>query len=205
MSTANHYHDEEILGKAYDARLMRRLMRYVKPHRWALIIAVFTLLTNAVMQTALAFLAKKGIDEHIIPGVEEGFGMVALAYLIINLFLLGSTFGQVYITMLLGQRVQHDIRMQIFKHLQRLHLGFYDRNPVGRMVTRVTNDVNTLNEMFASGVVNIIGDVLMLVFYVAALFYVNWKLTLVLFMTLPALILVTFVFRAKAREAYRTV
>jgi len=205
VSGAAQYHEEEVLGKAYDARLMRRLMRYVKPYKWVAIVAVIVLLIVAVLQTGLAFVAKWAIDDFIKPGVKEGFENMAIAYLGISVAVFAFTFAQIWITMLLGQKVQHDIRMQVFGHVQKLHLGYFDKNPVGRLVTRVTNDVNTLNELFSSGVVNIIGDLLMIIFYVAALFYVSWKLALVVFITVPLLLLVSFVFRAKARDAYRIV
>lgn len=205
MSKADSYHEEEVLGKAYDARLMKRLLRYIKPYKWVLVLAILALLFNAIFQTSLAFITKWGIDKNIMAGKMEGFKLLALAYLGVVVLLLGSTYTQIYVTMWLGQKVQNDIRMEIFHRLQKLHLGFYDKNPVGRLVTRVTNDVNTLNELFSSGVVNIIGDILMLVFFVAALFYVNWKLALITFISLPLLLLATFIFRAKARNAYRIV
>ncbi|MFC1475244.1 ABC transporter ATP-binding protein [Candidatus Zixiibacteriota bacterium] len=203
--SAKSFHDEEILGKAYDARLMKRLLGYTKPYIGVIILAVFTLILNAAFQTSLAFVTKKGIDDFIVPGISEGFQILALVYVVIVVLQLFSTYTQIYITMWLGQKVQDDIRMEIYSHLQKLHPGFYDKNPVGRLVTRVTNDVNTLNEMFSSGVVNIIGDILMLVFFVGALFYVNWKLALVTFISLPLLIVATFYFRYRARDAYREV
>lgn len=205
MSAAAGFHEEEVLGKAYDARLMKRLLKYTRPYRWAIVLAVFVLIAIGLLQTSLAFITKSGIDEYIMPGKAEGFGNIALLYLGIIIILLFATYLQIYLTMWLGQKVQHDIRMQIFRHLQGLHLGYYDKNPVGRMVTRVTNDVNTLDELFSSGVVSIIGDVLMLIFFVAALIYVNWKLALVTFVSLPLLLVATFFFRAKARDAYRVV
>ncbi|UCD65213.1 MAG: ABC transporter ATP-binding protein [Candidatus Zixiibacteriota bacterium] len=184
---------------------MRRLLKYTRSYRWIIVLAVLVLLVSAVLQTALAFVTKIGIDEYIMARQAEGFETIALSYLAIIIVLLGLTYAQIYLTMWLGQQVQHDIRMQVFRHLQKLDLSFYDKNPVGRMVTRVTNDVNTLNELFSSGVVNIIGDVLMLVFFVGALIYVNWRLALVTFISLPLLLVVTFVFRARARSAYRAV
>ena len=205
MSAANNYHEEETLGKAYDARLMRRLLRYVRPYTGLVALAVLMLILNAGFHTSLAFITRWAIDDHIVAGVAEGFALVALAYMGVILLLTLSTYGQIYLTMWLGQKVQHDVRMQVFRKLQKLHLAFFDKNPVGRMVTRVTNDVNTLNEMFSSGVVNIIGDILMLVLFVSALIWVSWKLSLVTFISLPLLLLVTFTFRSKARSAYRAV
>lgn len=203
--SAKSFHEEEVLGKAYDARLMKRLLVYTRPYRKVIVGAVVILLLNALFQTSLAFVTKRGIDNHIMPKVEEGFYLLALLYLAIIILQMLTTYAQIYITMWLGQKVQDDIRMEVFSHLQKLHLGFYDKNPVGRMVTRVTNDINTLNELFSDGVVNIIGDILMLVFFIGALFYVNWKLALVTFISLPLLITATFYFRLKARDAYRQV
>lgn len=204
MRTAG-FHEEEVLGKAYDARLMKRLMVYIKPFRWYVALAVVLLLLSAGFQTALAFITKKGIDENIMVGVRDGFATIALIYLGLILVNLAVNFFQIYLTAWLGQKVQDKIRMQVFSHLQRLHLSFYDKNPVGRMVTRVTNDINTLDELFSSGVANIIGDILMLGFFIGALVYVNWKLALVTFISLPFLVVATFVFRKKARDAYRLV
>ena len=152
MSAAAQFHDEEILGKAYDSRLMKRLLKYTRSYRWIIVAAIVILLLTAVLQTALAFVTKTGIDEHIVPKNTDGFGMVALTYLAIILLLLALSYGQIYLTMWLGQRIQHDIRMQIFRHLQKLDLSFYDKNPVGRMVTRVTNDVNSMEMFITHGV-----------------------------------------------------
>ncbi len=204
MST-KQIHDEEVLGKAYDARLMKRLLVYTKPYKWVVLLAVSMLVLNALFQTALAFITKTGIDDYILAGTADHFDILALKYLGIIFGLLIVTFFQIYSTMWLGQKVQDDIRMELFAHLQKLHLGYYDKNPVGRLLTRVTNDINTLNELFSSGVVNIIGDILMLGFFVSALLYVNWRLACITFISLPVLLVSTFFFRGKARDAYRVV
>ncbi len=204
MSAVN-YHEEEALGKAYDARLMRRLLGYMRPYRWVVVAAAAFIFLAASAQISLAFVTKHGIDKYIETQTTEGFGNVALLYLGIIVLILVFSYAQVMSTVWLGQHVQHDLRIQIFRHLQRLHLGFFDRNPVGRLVTRVTNDVNTLNEMFSSGVVSIIGDIFMLCLIVGAMLYMNWQLALITFVVVPLLVLVTFAFRAKARDAYRVV
>jgi len=205
MSATNRYHEEEVLGKAYDGRLMRRLLTYMKPYRRVVVLAVVFIFFAAVAQTSLAFITKYGIDHYIEQEVSDGFFNVALMYLgAISLILLFSL-GQIITTVWIGQKVQHDLRMQVFRHLQQLHLGFFDRNPVGRLVTRVTNDVNTLNEMFSTGVVAIIGDIFTITLIVGGMLYLNWQLALITFTALPLLVFVTFVFRAKAREAYRRV
>jgi len=203
--TTHNYHEEEALGKAYDARLMKRLLRYLHPYRWVVATAVVLLLVSSLFQISLTFLIQIGIDDYIKAGDKQGLGIIALLYIGAILLALAASYAQLYSTMWLGQKVQHDIRMQVFRHLQKLHLGFFDKNPVGRLVTRVTNDVNVLNEMFSSGVVTIIGDIFMLVLIVGALLYYNWQLALITFIVLPLLVMVTFFFKAKVRNVYREV
>ncbi|MEW5924037.1 MAG: ABC transporter ATP-binding protein [Candidatus Zixiibacteriota bacterium] len=205
MADYNNYHEEEVLGKAYDARLMRRLLSYVRPYRWQLGLAVFLLVSGSLLQLLLPVMIQIGIDKYLVTKNFAGLPQIALAYagILVAVFIL--QYVQMYITMFIGQKVQYDIRMQIFRHLQRLHLGFFDRNPVGRLVTRVTNDVNVLDEMFSSGLVSVFGDIITLAGIVVALLYYNWKLALLTFMVMPLLILATLVFRKKVREIYRQV
>ncbi len=203
--TANNYHEEEVLGRAYDSLLMKRLLRYLKPYRRVVAAAVALLLLSSLFQISLIFLTQIGIDDYIAVGDRSGLAMIALLYLGAILMALLASYAQLYATMWLGQKVQHDIRRQIFNHLQKLHVGYFDRNPVGRLVTRVTNDVNVLNEMFSSGVVTIIGDIFMLILIVSALLYYNWHLALITFVVLPLLVAATFAFRAKVRHVYREV
>ena len=205
MSAAGQYHEEEALGKAYDARLMKRLLRYVRPYRWMVAVAVALLLINSVAQISLTFLTQIAIDDYIGAGNQSGLLSLSLGFLGVVLLVLGTTYAQMYLTLWLGQRVLDDIRMQVFSHLQKLHLQFFDKNPVGRLLTRATNDVNVLNEMFSSGVVSVIGDIFMLILIVGALLYYNWQLALITFLVMPILIVATFMFRARARDAYRTV
>jgi len=203
--SANSFHEEEALGKAYDSRLMKRLLKYVRPYRLTVSVAVVLLLLSSISQIVQVFLVKVGVDDYIMPGVKDGFTWIILAYLGVMVLTFVTRYTQYYLTQWLGQKVQHDIRMQTFRHLQRLHLGFYDKNPVGRLVTRVTNDINVLNEMFSTGVVNIIGDIFMLVLIVGVMMYINWQLALITFIVLPFLVVITFLFRARARGAYREV
>jgi ATP-binding cassette subfamily B protein len=205
MNPSAGFHEEEALGKAYDSRLMKRLLSYLKPYRRWVVLAVVLLLIYSAVQIAVAFLTQIAIDEYIAVDDLSGLQMICLIFIGVIVVGFVAQYGQLYITQWLGQSVQHDIRMQIFSHLQRLHLGFFDRNPVGRLVTRVSNDVNVLNEMFSSGVVSIIGDIFMLVLIVGALLYYNWQLALITFVVVPFLVLATFIFRAKVREIYRKV
>ena len=205
MTSSKEFHEEEALGKAYDSRLMKRLLIYMRPYSLWVVFAIILIFLGAAAQISLAFITKHGIDQYIEKGIAEGFQSVAFSYLGVIVLILAFTYAQIMVTVWLGQKVQHDLRMQIFRHLQNLHTGFFDKNPVGRLVTRVTSDVNTLNELFSSGVVAMIGDVFVILLIVGAMLYINWQLALITFIVLPLLFIVTFIFRAKARDAYRVV
>lgn len=198
-------HQEEALGKAYDSRLMKRLLTYLRPYKRQVAIGVIFLLVASVVQIAMVFLLKTGIDEFIASKDSAGLALIAGVFAIAILLGFFIEYIQLYLTTWLGQRVQDDLRMQIFRHVQKLHLGYFDRTPVGRVVTRLTNDVNALNEMFSSGVVTVIGDIFMLVLIIGAMLYLNWELALITFATLPLLIGATLIFRAKVRDVYRIV
>jgi ATP-binding cassette subfamily B protein len=202
---AEVFHEEEALGKAYDSRLMKRLLTYIKPYLWAVVAAVFLLLAVSLLQVAVPYLIQVAIDDYIKPGDMEGLNSIALVFLAVLVGGALTRYLQTYLTVWLGQRVLHDIRRQVFGHVQRLQLAFFDKNPVGRLVTRITSDVNTLDEMFSSGVVTIIGDIFTLVLIVAALLHYNWQLALITFAVVPLLVGATFIFRAKVRNVYREV
>jgi ATP-binding cassette subfamily B multidrug efflux pump len=203
--SAENYHVEEALGKAYDSRLMKRLLTYLRPYKLQVTLGVIFLLTASAIQIGMVFLLKTGIDKYIGAGDSAGLATIALVFAGAILVGFGTDYIELYLTTWLGQRVQDDLRMQIFRHVQKLHMGYFDRTPVGRLVTRVTNDVNALNEMFSSGVVAVIGDIFMLTLIVGAMLYLNWKLALITFGVLPLLIGATLVFRAKVRNVYRIV
>ncbi len=202
---AENYHEEEALGKAYDGRLMKRLLKYAKPYQASLGIATILLIGGSALQLLLPVTIQIGIDEYLMTKDIGGLGEITLVYggILVASFIL--SYLQLFITMLVGQKVQYDIRMEIFGHLQKLHMQFFDKNPVGRLVTRVTNDVNVLNEMFSSGLVAIFGDIITLIGIVIALLYYNWQLALLTFAVLPLLIIATAIFRKMARQAYRDV
>lgn len=199
------YHEEEALGKAYDSRLMKRLLRYMRPYRWWAALAVLLLLLGSVSRLVQVKLTQVAIDQNIVPKESEGFLDIVLLFLGVMAITFVASFAQTFLTQWLGQKVQYDIRIQLFKHLQKLHLGFFDRNPVGRLLTRVTNDVNVLNEMFSSGVVTIIGDLVMIFLIVGYMLVENWRLALITLAALPLLVAATVVFRKKVREVYRDV
>ena len=176
--TAENYHQEEALGKAYDSRLMKRLLTYLRPYKPQVAIGVVLLIVGSSVQVGMVFLIKSGIDTYIAQGDVAGLGMLAVTFAGAILVAFGAGYAELYIMTWLGQRVQDDIRMQIFKHIQKLHTGYFDRTPVGRIVTRITNDVNALNEMFSSGVIAVIGDIFMLTLIVGALLFqpLGWAL-----------------------------
>jgi ATP-binding cassette subfamily B protein len=205
MPEADAFHEEEALGKAYDARLMRRLVRYLRPYRWHVALAVGVLMLAAATQVVGPWLTKLIIDEAIPQGDREYLTLLAVGFL--TAVVLGALlqYVQAIITTWLGQSVMYDLRAEIFEKLQRIDLRFYDKNPVGRLMTRMTNDVETLNNLFSSGLVTVFGDIFMLSFIVIAMLKMNWQLALVSFSVLPLVFYAAFLFRARVRKAYRDI
>ena len=199
------FHDEEILGKAYDSVLMRRLLRYLRPYRRLVGFALAAIISNAGLQLVQPYLMKVAIDQHIATGNLAGLDRIALLFLAILLGSFTLEFLQTWMLQLTGQRIMFDMRMQIYEHLQRLDVGFYDRNPVGRLMTRVTTDVDVLNDLFTAGVVSIFGDIFMLAGITIVLFVMDWRLALVALAVIPLIAMVTQWFRRNARDSYRTV
>ena len=198
-------HDDEVLGKAYDGRLMRRLLGYLRPYRPQVAFAVATIVGNSVLQLAPPYLTKTVIDGYIPSGDLSGLAVIAGLYLATLFASFAFEYAQTWTMQVTGQRVMFDLRMQVFTHLQRLDLKFYDRNPVGRLMTRVTTDVDVLNELFTSGVVSIFGDLFTLFGIMAVLVWMDWRLALVAFSVLPLIALITQWFRRNVRDSYRTV
>ncbi len=197
--------EEEVLGKAYDARLMRRLLRYLHPYRPQVALALAAIISASVLQLAQPYLMKLAIDRYIATGDLQGLNRIALAFVAILLGSFALEFVQTWTLQMTGQRIMFDLRMQIYRHLQRIDLQFYDRNPVGRLMTRVTTDVDVLNDMFTAGVVSIFGDVFTLAGIMIVLVTMDWRLALVAFSVLPFIVLVTQWFRRSVRDSYRTV
>jgi len=198
-------HEEEVLGKAYDARLMRRLLGYLRPYWRAVLVAFAAIVGGSLLQLALPYLMKVAIDDHIAAGSMEGLELLAVAFfgVLAGSFLL--EFLQTWTLQNTGQRVMFDMRMQLYGHLQRIDVQYYDRNPVGRLMTRVTTDVDVLNELFTAGVVSVFGDIFLLVGIVVALAIMDWRLAAIAFTVLPLIALVTQWFRRNVRESYRNV
>ena len=199
------HQEEEALGKAYDARLMKRLLEYLRPYRWYVLLAVALLMVASFLEVVGPWLTRIALDDAIPNGDGPLLAKLAAVYVasIVGGFLL--MYGQTLLTTWLGQRVMYDLRTEIFGKLQHMDLRFFDRNPVGRLMTRITSDVETLNELFSSGVVAVFGDVFTLGFILAAMLYMDWRLALVSFSVLPFVALTAFLFRARIRDAYRDI
>ena len=197
--------EEDKLGKAYDARLMRRLLAYVGPYRGKVVIAVGMLVLASGLELVGPWLTKVAIDDAI-PNSDYGLlAGLAIAFALALTFSASLEYGRTLLTTWIGQRVMKDLRGEIFGHLQRLQLSYFDRNPVGRVMTRVTSDVEVLNEMFTSGVVAIFGDIFTLLFIVGAMLALDWRLALVTFAVLPAVFFSAWLFRTRVRQAYRDI
>jgi ATP-binding cassette, subfamily B, multidrug efflux pump len=198
-------HDDEILGKAYDARLMRRLLTYLRPYWRSVLVAFIVIIIGAGVSLAQPYLMKVAIDRYIATGNLEGMNRLAMIYLALLVVAFAAEYIQTWTMQLTGQRIMYDLRMSIYGHLQRLDLKFYDRNPVGRLMTRVTSDVDVLNDLFTSGVVTVFSDVLPLIGIIVMMIWMNWRLAIVSFLLLPLIVLVAQWFRRNVRETYRVV
>lgn len=198
-------HDEDSLGKVYDRQLIARLWCYVQPHRTLLALSIVLLFLVSVAQLVQPYIVKLVIDEFITKQRSEGLGLMVFAFLgaLIAEFLL--RWMQLYVLERTGQNVVFDIRTEAFAHLQRLPSSFFDRNPVGRLMTRVTTDVEAIHEAFTSGLVLILADLVKLAGIVAILLWMDWRLALVTFAIVPSMAFVTWRFGIPLRRAYRTV
>ncbi|MEX2045805.1 MAG: ABC transporter ATP-binding protein [Chloroflexota bacterium] len=207
-------HEDEILGKAYDARLTRRLVGYLAPYKVWVIVALVLLLAMSLAQIAPPIIAKYIVDQAVIPAVigelgrDEAFGRLAVLgalYLLILASGAALRYGQTLLTTWVGQRAMYDLRLELFRHLQFLSLSYFDRNPVGRLMTRITNDIDALTEMVTRGVVSIFGDVAMLILISIAMLLLDWRLALITFVSLPILTAITAYFRGMMRESFRSI
>ena len=197
--------DEDVIGKAYDSRLMRRLLGYLRPHRHSVVLALAAIVGHSMMQLTYPYLTKVAIDQHILTGDLTGLNQIVLLFLAILLASFLLEYLETYTMQMMGQRIMYDLRTQIYSHLQALDVQFYDRNPVGRLMTRVTTDVDALNDLFASGVIAVFRDVFTLLGIMVILLVMDWRLALVAFSVLPLIGAVTHWFRKHARESYRRV
>src|SRR4051812_31944671 len=229
-------HEEEILGKAYDSRLMKRLLTYLRPYRWQVAVSIVAIILRAVTDTVGPLLTMVAIDKYLAPhflkpeavvfprihewfmvhfyrpfdvwlGPEPFTGLARIVgvYVAIVVFGFFLEYAQTYFMQWTGQKVMFDLRSQIFRHLQHMHIGFFDKNPVGRLVTRVTTDVDALNEMFTAGVVSIFEDIFVLVGIGTVLLLMNRHLAVITLAVLPLIFWATMIFRKYARDSYRRI
>jgi ATP-binding cassette subfamily B multidrug efflux pump len=213
------HHEEEVLGKAYDSRLMRRLLTYLHAYKWQATVAVVSIALKAVADVVGPLMTLLAMDKYLAPTHQPfplldrwlsphpltGIAQIGAIYVGLITFSFLLEYLQTYLMQWAGQMVMFDLRSEIFRHLQHMHIGFYDKNPVGRLVTRVTTDVDALNEMFTSGVVSIFEDIFVLAGILAIMLCVNWKLALVTFAVLPFIAMATKLFRDRVRDSYRRI
>jgi ATP-binding cassette subfamily B multidrug efflux pump len=211
--------EEEVLGKAYDSRLMRRLLTYLRPYRWQVTVAIVSIILKSFADVLGPYLVKVAVDRYLAPTKGStsglwnwlsptpltGMAQISTIYFGLLIFTFVLEFLQTYYMQWTGQQIMFDLRSQIFRHLQRMHVAFYDKNPVGRLVTRVTTDVDALNEMFTSGVVSIFEDLFVLAGILGIMLCMNWKLALITFAVLPFIVFATKIFRDKVRDSYRRI
>ena len=197
--------EEEILGKAYDAKLMKRLLSYIKPYKNYVIFAILLNVVVAALGPIRPYLTKIAVDDYIANSDYNGLLIISLALFGSLLFQAVIQYFLTYFTQYLGQKTLFDLRTQIFNHIQKLALKFFDRTPIGRLVTRATNDVEALGELFSSGIVMVFSDIFIILWILGFMFFMDFSLSLVTLSVLPVLIYGTFLFRRKARESYRDV
>lgn len=207
-------HEEEALGKAYDSRLMRRLLQYMKPYRWRVVLALALVAVVTPLELAPPAIFQRAIDNNFVPVMDHriaesaawmGIIWLSLLYLAVLAFDFLAQYIQIRIMQRVGQQTMYDMRREIFGHLQRLPMSYFDRNPVGRLVTRVTTDVDALNDLFAAGVVTMINDFFLLVVMAALLFKLDRRLALDTLAILPGILIVTLIFRKYVRDANRRI
>lgn len=197
--------EEQVLGKAYDAKLMRRLLAYIRPYRASAFLALFYIVSGSALSVLPPYLTKIAIDRYIRDRDFTGMSVIAGLYLLTLAATFAFSYGQTWVMNLMGQKIMYDLRMQIFRHLQKLDVSFFDKNPVGRLMTRVTTDVDALNELFTAGVISVFGDICTLGGIVITLFLMNYRLALLIFSVVPLLFLITLLFKIKVRDSFRRV
>jgi ATP-binding cassette subfamily B multidrug efflux pump len=210
----SNLHEEEALGKAYDSRLMRRLLRYMKPYRWHVAFALILVAVVTPLELAPPLIFRKAIDSYFVPRLNGtiaessawiGIIWLGVIYLAVLAFDFLAQYIQLRIMQRVGQQTMYDMRGEIFRHMQRLPMTYFDHNPVGRLVTRVTTDVDALNDLFAAGVVTMINDFFLLVVMAGLLFKIDWRLALDTLAVLPGILIVTLIFRKFVRDANRRI
>ncbi len=210
----SNMHEEEALGKAYDSRLMRRLLQYMKPYKWRVVLALVMVAIVTPLELAPPLIFRNAIDNYFVPALNHllpeasawtGIGWLSLIFFAVLAFDFLAQYIQIRIMQRVGQQTMYDMRREIFIHMQRLPMSYFDRNPVGRLVTRVTTDVDALNDLFAAGVVTMINDFFLLVVMAVLLFKIDRRLALDTLAVLPGILIVTMIFRKFVRDANRRI
>lgn len=196
---------DEARGRTYDLRLISRLLRYVRPHVGLVFLSLGVLMIGSVLQLVGPYLTKVGIDDHILRGDARGLLFVAFLYLATLIFEFLFQYLRVYLLQLTGQRMMRHLRVELFDHLLRMSRSFFDRTPTGRLVTRTIQDVEVINELFTQGVIVVFGDLITLVGIASVLFWMDWRLAIVALSVTPLVVIITAIYRVKARDAYRGV
>jgi ATP-binding cassette, subfamily B, multidrug efflux pump len=208
------FREEEALGKAYDSQLIQRLLTYLRPYRWSVVFAVVLTLLVGPLEVVGPYLFGFGVDRYIVPGANRsipqadalrGVSLVSLGFLGALLLSFAVQYLQVRIMQNVGQKTLYDLRKEIFERLQRLPMSFFDRSPVGRLVTRVTTDVDALNDLFAAGIAAMANDAIVLACIGAVMLKMNWQLALATFSVLPLILVSTWIFRNRVRDANRRI
>jgi ATP-binding cassette, subfamily B, multidrug efflux pump len=200
---AAYHEDDDVIGKAYDSRVVGRLLGYLRPYGWRVVIGVALLMATTGLMLAQPFLIRLAIDRDIRFGTTDDLWWITLLYLLTLALIFGFRYGQALIMVLVSQKVMNDLRVQLFRHLQRMSVSFYDRNPVGRLVTRLTNDIHQLDEMLTAGAITIIADLFMIAGVAVALLYLDWRLALITFVIMPLLAVLMRWFAIVMRNAFR--
>ncbi|MDD5622547.1 MAG: ABC transporter ATP-binding protein, partial [Actinomycetota bacterium] len=199
------FYEKDLLEKQIDKKIVFKLFGYIKPYRLLLGLTIFLLLLTAGLEILGPYLVKIAIDRYITPGKFDGLVYIVILYGLVILFEFIIRYFQVYFTEYMGQKIMYDMRMSIFSHINKMSMSFFDKNPTGRIMTRVTTDVQTLNEMLSSGTVTLFGDVFMILGIMAMMLSLNWKLSLITFSVLILLAIATFIFRSKVRITFRII
>src|SRR5438874_4943889 len=203
MASTAIIHEDEVLGKAYDARLMRRLLAYLRPHRLKVAVAVVLIFATGAVELVGPYLTKLAIDTAMVPRKPEALPPIIGLFVAALCAGFALRYAHNYLMQDIGQRVMYDIRLGTFSHLQHQSLGYFDRNPVVRLISRLTNDVDALNELLSSGVVTIVGDLVTLVGVVIVMFLLDWRLALISLAVLPVIAFVSQQFQRLMRTSYR--
>ncbi len=203
MSISGYHEDDDVIGKAYDARLVGRLWGFMRPYRWHVLVSVLLLLATTALQLAQPVLVQQAIDRDIVREQTDDLWWITLLFVASLFGIFVFRYAQALLMVFVSQRVMNSIRVTLFRHLQRMSVAFFDANPVGRLVTRLTNDITALNELLTAGAVTIIADLFMIAGVAVALFLINWKLALVSLTLMPVLTVLMRWFAVVMRNAFR--